>query len=79
MKLPRDVSADRLIRVLESLGYRQVRQKGSHVRLQYAREPKHSLSVPLHDHLKVGLLQAILSQVSQNTSRTIDSLIELLR
>jgi predicted RNA binding protein YcfA (HicA-like mRNA interferase family) len=36
MKLPRGVSGDRLIRALESLGYRVVRQKGSHVRLTAA-------------------------------------------
>ncbi len=35
MKLPRDVSADRLVRVLENLGYEAVRQKGSHVRLKH--------------------------------------------
>jgi predicted RNA binding protein YcfA (HicA-like mRNA interferase family) len=31
MKLPRDISGDRLVRVLLGLGYVVVRQKGSHV------------------------------------------------
>ena len=35
MKLPRGVSADRLIRALERLGYEVIRQKGSHVRLRH--------------------------------------------
>jgi predicted RNA binding protein YcfA (HicA-like mRNA interferase family) len=35
VKLPRGVSADRLIRALESFGYAVVRQKGSHVRLRH--------------------------------------------
>ena len=33
MKLPRDVSGDRLIRALPMLGYEVLRQKGSHARL----------------------------------------------
>jgi predicted RNA binding protein YcfA (HicA-like mRNA interferase family) len=33
MKLPRGISADRLIRALERLGYTVIRQKGSHIRL----------------------------------------------
>ncbi len=35
MKLPRGVSADRLIRALERLGYVVIRQKGSHARLRH--------------------------------------------
>ncbi|MGH9624266.1 MAG: type II toxin-antitoxin system HicA family toxin, partial [Bryobacteraceae bacterium] len=35
MKLSRGVSADRLIRTLERLGYKIVRQKGSHIRLRH--------------------------------------------
>ena len=40
MKLPRGVSADRLIGALEHLGYRKVRQKGSHVRLRHEGPPR---------------------------------------
>ncbi|MFN3323471.1 MAG: type II toxin-antitoxin system HicA family toxin [Bryobacteraceae bacterium] len=35
MKLPRNVSGDRLIRELQRLGYCVVREKGSHVRLTH--------------------------------------------
>ena len=34
MKLPRDVSSDRVIRVLRGLGYEVIRQKGSRIRLK---------------------------------------------
>lgn len=47
MKLPRDVSADRLIQTLEKLGYRVMRQKGSHIRLRHDGPPVHLLTVPL--------------------------------
>ena len=54
MKLPRGVSGDRLIHALEQLGYTRIRQKGSHVRLLHEAAPVHSISVPLHDPLKIG-------------------------
>lgn len=51
------------IKALERLGFRQVRQKGSHVVLR-----KDTLSgavgctVPLHKELKIGTLRGILRQ-----------------
>lgn len=78
MKLPRDVSADRLIRVLEHLGYRTMRQKGSHARLRHDGPPVHAITVPVHNILKVGTLHAILSEVSRMRSIAIESIFELL-
>jgi predicted RNA binding protein YcfA (HicA-like mRNA interferase family) len=55
------VSGKRLIVVLEGVGYRAVRQKGSHVRLRHADSAAHRpVTVPLHGELRVGLLRAIL-------------------
>jgi predicted RNA binding protein YcfA (HicA-like mRNA interferase family) len=56
MKLPRGVSAGRLIRTLEGLGYEVLRQKGSHVRLRHEGPPVHTVTVPLHSPLKTGTL-----------------------
>ena len=78
MKLPRDVSADRLIRLLETLGYRIIRQKGSHVRLRHDGPPAHSITVPHHKRLKTGTLQPILAEIARLRSVTVDSLIEAL-
>ena len=78
MKLPRGVSADRLIRALERLGYVVIRQRGSHVRLRNEAPPAHTISVPLHNPLKTGTLHGILSEVAQMRSITIDSVVELL-
>jgi predicted RNA binding protein YcfA (HicA-like mRNA interferase family) len=77
MKLPRGVSADRVIRLLERLGYRVIRQKGSHVRLRHDGPPVHKISVPRHDSLKTGTLYGILSEVAQMRSMSIESLAEL--
>ncbi len=78
MKLPRGVSADRLIRALEHLGYVVTRQKGSHIRLIHDGYPAHSITVPHHDPLKTGTLHGILSEVAQAQSISIQSIVELL-
>ena len=78
MKLPRGVSADRLIRALERLGNAVIRQKGSHARLRHHGPPAHAITIPLHNPLKTGTLHGILSQVAKIRSATLESLAELL-
>jgi predicted RNA binding protein YcfA (HicA-like mRNA interferase family) len=78
MKLPRDVSAERLIRVLERQGYRIVRQKGSHVRLRHEGPPEHLITIPMHNPLKIGTPHAILAEVAQQRHLTVETLAELL-
>ena len=78
MKLPRGVAADRLVRVLQQVGYEVIRQKGSHVRLRHQGPPVHTITVPLHDALKTGTLHGILAEVAQMRSITLESLTELL-
>jgi len=78
MKTPRGVSSDRLIRTLERLGYVVIRQKGSHLRLRHPGPPAHNITVPLHNPIKMGTLHAILSEVAQMRSVTIDSISQLL-
>lgn len=77
MKLPRGVSGDRLISVLESLGYKTVREKGSHARLRHEGPPRHSVTVARHKVLKTGTLHSILSDVAQMRSVTIDFIAKL--
>jgi predicted RNA binding protein YcfA (HicA-like mRNA interferase family) len=78
MRLPRGVSADRVIRALERLGYVQVRQKGSHIRLRHDGLPVHNISVPMHNPLKSGTLHGILAEVAEMRSITIESIFEML-
>jgi predicted RNA binding protein YcfA (HicA-like mRNA interferase family) len=78
MKLPRGVSADRVIRALERLGYGVIRQEGSHVRLRHEGPPVHTITVPLHNPLKIGTFHGILSEVAQTRSITVGSIVELL-
>jgi len=60
MKLPRDVSGAKLVRLLGSLGYTVTRQSGSHIRLTCDKPKQHHLTIPNHDELRVGTLAAIL-------------------
>ena len=78
MKLPGNVSASRLIRVLEHLGYQVIRQRGSHIRLRHDGPPQHSVSVPDHNPLKKGTLHGILSEVARARSMQVEDLIEQL-
>lgn len=78
MKLPRDATADRLIRVLETHGYRVIRQKGSHVRLKHDGPPVHLITVPRHNRLKTGTLHAILTEVAQMRSIPVSALAQIL-
>jgi len=78
MKLPRDIPAARLVRLLERLGYEVVRQKGSHVRLRHPGPPAHPTTVPLHNPLKAGTLHGILTEVARMRSVTIEFLIDSL-
>jgi predicted RNA binding protein YcfA (HicA-like mRNA interferase family) len=67
-----------LIRTLERLGYKTIRQKGSHVRLRNEGPPVHSITVPLHDPLKTGTLHGIVTEVSLMRSITAESILEQL-
>jgi predicted RNA binding protein YcfA (HicA-like mRNA interferase family) len=78
MKLPRGVSADRVILALEHLGYGVIRQKGSHVRLRHTGPPVHTITIPLHNPLKTGTLHGILSGVAHVRPIAIESIVDLL-
>lgn len=65
MKLPRDMDAPELIKALHRIGYRTVRQNGSHIRLQTDHPKPHALTIPNHSPLRLGTLSAILSDVAE--------------
>ena len=66
MKLPRDISGQRLATLLGRFGYESSRQTGSHLRLtSRQRGPEHHITIPMHKTLPVGTLSAILSDVAE--------------
>ena len=64
MRVPRDVNADELIKLLERYGYIVVRQTGSHIRmLKKTVESEHTITVPNHKPIKIGTLQGIAKDI----------------
>lgn len=79
MRVPRDLDGSTLIKGLRRLGYEQTRQSGSHVRLtRQSGEEEHHITVPLHNPLRVGTLNAILTDVSLHLGMSKDELIRRL-
>ncbi len=65
MRLPRDVSGERLARLLRRYGYEFVRQSGSYIRLTATiGDTSHHVTIPDHPALGVGLLADIVSDVA---------------
>jgi predicted RNA binding protein YcfA (HicA-like mRNA interferase family) len=66
LRLPRDLSGRELIRLLSRYGYEQARQVGSHIRIRsILRGYPHHVTVPDQSELRLGTLNAILSDVAQ--------------
>ena len=76
MKLPRDVSGADLVHALRALGYEVTRQTGSHIRLSTTRGGEHHVTIPNHEHLRVGTLSAILSDVARHFGLSRDEIAE---
>ena len=69
-KLPR-LSGEQAIGVLEQLGFRRVRQRGSHVVL---RRGDTGCVVPVHQELAVGTLRSALRQAGVSPGEFIEAL-----
>jgi len=79
MKLPRDVSGQRLIACLErSFGYRAVHREGSHVILQTDTPRRHRVTVPDHKALRIGTLNSVLRAVARAQSVSKADVVERL-
>ena len=64
MKVPRDVNAGELIKLLKRYGYTVVRQTGSHIRLIKRRgNDEHNITIPNHKPIKIGTLQGIAKDI----------------
>ena len=78
MKRPRNISARRLIQALRRLGYQPIRQAGSHIRLMHDGNAARKITVPDHDPIKMGTLNAILDDVAAQLGMTIEALLDAL-
>jgi predicted RNA binding protein YcfA (HicA-like mRNA interferase family) len=66
MRVPRDISGEELAKALSCYGYQITRQAGSHLRLTTTKEGKHHITIPKHNPLKIGTLNAIILDVAEH-------------
>jgi predicted RNA binding protein YcfA (HicA-like mRNA interferase family) len=76
MKPIRAINAYQLIKAVSKLGYETSRQTGSHVRLTTFQNGQHHITIPNHDPLKTGTINAILNDIAQHFSISKQELIE---
>jgi len=74
------VSGGKLIKLLEKLGYRVVRQRGSHVRLEKQTPVgTHKITVPYHQEIAKGTLNDILNKIALWNGIPKEELINMLK
>ena len=78
MKLPRDLSGNELVKALARLGYIVDHQTGSHIRLTTQHNGEHHVTIPAHNPIKIGTLNAILHDVAAYASLSREELLEKL-
>ena len=65
MRVPRDLPGAELASLLRPYGYDVTRQTGSHLRLtSRLKGTEHHVTIPRHRDLRVGTLNAILTDVA---------------
>lgn len=78
MKLPRDLAGTELAKALTRLGCEITNRTGSHIRLATQSGGEHHVTVPAHDPLRIGTLNAILRDVSEHHGLSRDELLRRL-
>lgn len=78
MRIPRGIGGSDLAKKLERYGYRITRQTGSHLRLTTEQGGEHHITIPHHKELRVGTLNAILTDVADHLGIEKDVLIVAL-
>jgi len=78
VKLPRDLSGEDLVKALAGFEYVVDRQSGSHIRLTTQLNGEHHITIPTHNPLKIGTLNAILRDVAEHFDLTRDELLSQL-
>jgi predicted RNA binding protein YcfA (HicA-like mRNA interferase family) len=75
LKLPRELAGTELAKALTKLGYEVTNQTGSHIRLTTQSCGEHHVTIPAHDPLRIGTLNAILRDVAEHHGLTRDELL----
>lgn len=78
MRLPRDISSEQLIKLLQKFGYQVSRQKGSHIRLTTLQQGEHHITIPNHNPIRLGTLSSILNDIALHFKTTKEDLADNL-
>lgn len=78
MKIPRDISADALIKLLRKFNYEVSRQTGSHIRLTTKLNGEHHITIPNHSPIKIGTLSSILHDVAIHFGKSKEAIVKEL-
>lgn len=79
-KIPRDISGKELVKILGKLGYEEVRESSSHIRLtgRFHNNSEHHITIPKHNPIKIGTLNSIISDLADYLKIEKKKLIEKL-
>lgn len=72
-KLP-SIAADKIIKALKKIGFEEVRQKGSHLRLKHP--DNRVVTIPVHTGKILG--KGLLKKILRDVDLSIDELLDLL-
>lgn len=75
-RIPRDISGQELIKIIQVLGYNVTRQVGSHIRLTTIEKGEHHITIPNHNPIRVGTLSNILNEIASHFQISKEELIE---
>lgn len=78
MRIPRDISGEKLIKRLKPFGYTITRQTGSHIRLTTEMNGVHRVTIPDHNPLRIGTISSVLTEVSSHFNITKEQLVRKL-
>ena len=78
MKIPRGINANKLVKILSRYGYQVTRQTGSHLRLTTSEHGEHHITRPVHNPLRVGTLNGILTDLAWHQQKSKEDIIKEL-
>lgn len=79
IKLPRDINGKHILKKLEKIGYQKTKQTGSHIKLTKKFDiGEHHITIPNHDPIKIGTLNSIVKDLSENLKLSKDEVFKIL-
>ena len=72
------MSGASLVTALRRLGYKRVRQRGSHVRVTTQEGGEHHEVIPLHDPVRAKTLSSILKSIARHHGIGVEELLRRL-